>query len=107
MKLSVHIKGDVIAVPCGKGTEHVKAIGELSLKRYAKLKTGGKPLTDQIVEIRKTNGGAILDQDDVIKDVLDDNDFITIGELQFHIFHQNFVCSAKTEFQLLGHFRKI
>ena len=31
-----------------------------------------------INDIRKTNGGAILDPDDRIDDVLDDNDFVSI-----------------------------
>ncbi len=35
----------------------------------------------QIVrDIRRTAGGAILDPADKIKDVLDDNDFVSIGE---------------------------
>lgn len=79
MKLSVHIKGEILAIPCGKGTETVRAIGELAVKRYTKLKSAGQPLSDAILEIRKTSGGAILDQDDTVKDVLDDNDFITIS----------------------------
>ena len=30
-------------------------------------------------DIRKTVGGAICDPEDLIKDVLDDNDFVSIG----------------------------
>ena len=33
-----------------------------------------------ISEIRKTKGGAILDPDDVLSDILDDNDFVSVGE---------------------------
>ncbi len=28
---------------------------------------------------RRTSGGAVLDPDDLIKDVLDDNDFVIVG----------------------------
>jgi len=86
MKLSVHIRGEIIAVPCGKGLETIKWLGEQALKRFAKLKPTGDALSltaDQILETRKTNGGALLDSDDQVKDVLDDNDFITIGEFPY------------------------
>ena len=36
--------------------------------------------SEAVHDIRKTVGGAILDPEDKIFDVLDDNDFITIGE---------------------------
>lgn len=36
--------------------------------------------TSQCAHFRKTVGGAILDKDDKIKDVLDDNDFVSIGK---------------------------
>lgn len=80
MKLSVHLKGEILAVPCGKGNDSVKHLGETALKRYAKLKSQAETVNDKIQEIRRTNGGAIIDQDDLVKDVLDDNDFVTIGK---------------------------
>lgn len=30
------------------------------------------------------SGGAILDPEDIIKDVLDDNDFVSVGESKFN-----------------------
>jgi histidine ammonia-lyase len=33
-----------------------------------------------VYEVRKAKGGAILDVEDAIKDVLDDDDFVTVGE---------------------------
>ena len=39
------------------------------------------PNREEVInDIRKTVGGAILDPEDQIKDVLDDNDFISIGK---------------------------
>lgn len=57
----------------------MRSLGETALKRYSKLKPTSKSITDKVVEIRKTNGGAILDQDDLVKEVLDDNEFVTVG----------------------------
>ena len=33
-----------------------------------------------MLEVRKTRGGALLDVDDIIKSVLDDDDFVSVGE---------------------------
>ena len=92
MKLSVHLKGEILAVPCGNGNDSVKHLGETALKRYAKLKSQAETVNDKIQEIRRTNGGAIIDQDDLVKDVLDDNDFVTIGKT---CNTHTFVCSAR------------
>jgi len=37
-------------------------------------------------EVRKTKGGAILDPDDLVKDVLDDNDYVSISWFILKIF---------------------
>ena len=34
-----------------------------------------------VQDIRKTVGGAICDPEDLLKSVLDDNDFVTVGKL--------------------------
>lgn len=43
---------------------------------------------EKIYEIRKTRGGAILDKDDIIKTVLDDNDFVSAG-MKSHLLINN------------------
>ncbi|XP_062613698.1 histidine ammonia-lyase-like [Saccostrea cucullata] len=78
MKLSVRVRGDWFAVPC-KGTEKVTWLGEESLRRYYKSKSGvGHALKEKVYEVRKAKGAAILDPDDAIRDVLDENDFVTV-----------------------------
>ena len=82
MKLSVRVRGEWLAIPC-KGGETVAWLGEEALKRYklvnpqyiAKL-----PQPMEVQAIRKTKGGALLYQHDNIKSVLDDNDFVSVGE---------------------------
>ncbi len=37
---------------------------------------------EKVSEIRKTRGGAILDPDDKLNQVLDDNDFVSVGNDQ-------------------------
>ncbi|XP_053377261.1 histidine ammonia-lyase-like [Mercenaria mercenaria] len=76
MKLSVRIRGDWFAVPC-KANDKVRYFGDESLKRYYKKHNIGEK-NEKVFEVRKAKGGAILDPDDSIKDVLDDNDFVTV-----------------------------
>ena len=62
-----------------------------------------------VLDIRKTVGGAICDPEDIIEDVLDDNDFISIGILStqireqmsgpdLHVFTVKFLALNKTGF---------
>jgi len=67
-------------VPCFDGENKIRWLGEEALVRYLKLKPPSfVPNRKEVVhDIRKTVGGAILDPEDKIKDVLDDNDYIAI-----------------------------
>ena len=78
MKLSVRVRGDWVAVPC-KGNDKIAWFGEEALRRYYKAKNV-EFQSEKVFEVRKAKGGAILDKDDAIKDVLDDNDFVTVGK---------------------------
>ncbi|XP_064633596.1 histidine ammonia-lyase-like [Lineus longissimus] len=79
MKLSVRVRGEWFAIPCSKGNETIRWVGEESLKRYNKLQPASHVEKDEkVYEIRKTRGGAILDPDDHIKQVLDDDDFVSV-----------------------------
>ena len=57
-------------------------LGDEALRRYLKLKPPSYVPNRQevVLDIRKTVGGAICDPEDIIEDVLDDNDFISIGK---------------------------
>lgn len=54
------------------------SIGEECLRRYYRLRKF-ESNGEKVQEIRRARGGVILDPDDLVKDVLDDNDFITVG----------------------------
>ena len=82
MKLSVRVRGDWFAVPC-KGNEKVRWLGEEVLRRYYKNKGKAGYAEEKVYEVRKAKGGAIMDPDDPIKDVLDDSDFVTVGEFKW------------------------
>jgi histidine ammonia-lyase len=63
----------------------VQLLGEEAVRRYSKLQKQDdiikeKRDREKVQEIRKTRGGVILDPDDRIRDVLDDNDFVTVGK---------------------------
>lgn len=62
------------------GEQTIRWLGEQAWRKYEKIVNGR---TDEeprgIQEIRKTRGGVILDLDDLIRDVLDDDDFVTVG----------------------------
>ena len=67
-------------IPSFTGDKNIRWLGEEALVRYLKLKPPSfVPNRKEVVhDIRKTVGGAILDPEDKIKDVLDDNDYISI-----------------------------
>lgn len=67
-------------------------MGNEAVKRYLKLQkfesnfdpsTKNSQLGVKVEEIRKTRGGVILDPDDILKNVLDDNEFVNIGIYMF------------------------
>jgi len=60
------------------------------LRRYYKAKCNAGHATEKVFEVRKAKGGAIMDTDDTIKDVLDDSDFVTVGESDLLISIQCF-----------------
>jgi histidine ammonia-lyase len=79
-----------------QGSNTVQWLGEEALRKYERLKPStfedgavknGVPDTEgprkrhKVAEIRKTKGGAILDPHDTLIDVLDDNDFVSVGKL--------------------------
>ncbi|XP_013388388.1 histidine ammonia-lyase-like [Lingula anatina] len=86
MKLSVRVRGEWFAVPCSRGNETIGWLGEEALRRYTRNKSGAvehdsnKNVTEieKVFEVRKTQGGAILDPADLIKSVLDDNEFVSV-----------------------------
>ena len=67
-------------MPCKSNKLTIKWLGEEALRRYLKLRPPSfVPNREEIVhDIRKTLGGAILDPEDRIEDVLDDNEFVSI-----------------------------
>jgi len=80
MKISCRVRGDWFHVPCTDGKSTMRWLGDEALRRYLKLKPPSfVPNRQEVVlDIRKTVGGAICDPEDIIEDVLDDNDFISI-----------------------------
>ncbi|KAH6946877.1 hypothetical protein HPB50_015667 [Hyalomma asiaticum] len=80
MKVSVRVRGEWLAVPCRDGRQTVRWLGEEALRRYMKLKPSSflDGRTEKVYQIRKTRGGAIIDGDDIIKNVLDDNEFLSV-----------------------------
>ncbi len=83
IKVSVRIRGEWFAVPCIDAVNQtVGWLGEDALRRYQKLKPSSHVIdkVEQVYEIRKTKGGAILDPDDFITNVLDDNDYVSVGK---------------------------
>ena len=82
MKISVRVRGEWFAVPCIQlDQQTIRWLSEEALKRYLKLKPSSHVpnKVETVYEIRKTKGGAILDPDDLIVNVLDDNDFVSVG----------------------------
>ena len=82
MKISVRVKGDWFAVPVPEPHQQsLKWLGEKALNKYRRLRNELCDCDDLdfCYEIRKAKGGVILDPEDMVADVLDDNDFVSIG----------------------------
>ncbi|PSN36969.1 Histidine ammonia-lyase [Blattella germanica] len=56
----------------------IRWLGDEATRRHSKMHPNEKKDKEKVQEVRKTRGGVILDPDDNIKDVLDDNDFVTV-----------------------------
>ena len=71
--------------------QNIRWLGEEAIKRYLKSRPDRqqKNVSYKAYEVRKTTGGGLLDPDDLIKSVLDDNDFVSVGRYLSHIrfFH--------------------
>ncbi|KAI1301718.1 Histidine ammonia-lyase [Halotydeus destructor] len=84
MKVSVRIRGEWFAIPCSTPQKStILWLGQEALRKLEKLRPSAKsspgPDNQVIVkEIRKTRGGAILDPDDIIGNILDNNDYVTV-----------------------------
>lgn len=92
MKISVRVKGDWFTVPVPKPFEQtIKWLGVEALNKYTKLRQSHSSISNDSIEIvdeiRKAKGGSILDPEDFVADVLDDNDFVSIGMyINFKLF---------------------
>jgi histidine ammonia-lyase len=80
VKISCRVRGDWFHVPCKSNKLTIRWLGEEALKRYLKLRPPSfiPNREERVHDIRKTLGGAILDPEDKIEDVLDDNEFVAI-----------------------------
>ncbi|KYB26333.1 histidine ammonia-lyase isoform X2 [Tribolium castaneum] len=82
MKVSARVKDEWLQIPCKDGTNTVRWLGEEAWRKYQKLMQGVKieehDIINVIQEVRKTRGGALLDPDDIISEVLDNDDFVNI-----------------------------
>lgn len=80
MKVSVRVRGEWFLVPCPP-IQTARWLAEEAVKRYEKLRPASSyvPGRKEVVkDIRKTKGGAIIDPDDVLTNVLDDDDFVSV-----------------------------
>ena len=81
-RYTVHIRDEWLAVPCRDPTYTIQWLGYEALKRYTKNKpdNGGiNAVKDIRFVARRCQGQGLLDGDDTIEDVLEDNDFVEIG----------------------------
>ena len=78
---------EILFAPCifhlliYSGKHNIRWLGEEALRRYLKLRPPSfvPNREERVHDIRKTVGGAILDPEDAIGAVLNDNDFVSIG----------------------------
>ncbi|XP_063236216.1 histidine ammonia-lyase-like [Bacillus rossius redtenbacheri] len=78
MKVSANVCGECVQVPCKDGKLTVQWLGEEALRRCRKLLGAATPASGRVAEVRRSEGGVLLDPDDLLADALDDNDFVTV-----------------------------
>lgn len=87
-RFTVHIRDEWLAVPCRDATNTIHWLGQEALKRYVKNKpdNGGiKAVKDTHFVVRRCQSLGLLDADDTIEDVLEDNDFVELGNDNMHV----------------------
>eukprot|EP00741_Cyanophora_paradoxa_P018768 tig00021094_g18116.t2 len=80
MKLNVTVAGTSFVVPCGDGQILVSALIDLTLQRAKKRLSTGSDAPLRIRLLRNSHG-AILDDEDLVADVLNDNELV-IAEVE-------------------------
>lgn len=81
-RYTVHIRDEWLTVPCRDPSYTIQWLGIEALKRYTKNKPDNGGITsvkDVNYTARRCQGQGLLDADDTIEDVLEDNDFIELG----------------------------
>lgn len=85
MKISVRVRGEWFVIPCSDRSFTITWLAEDAFKRYVNFQSNDSTADkDQNIFkdfiVRKVFGGAILDLNDKISDVLVDNDSVYIGK---------------------------
>uniref|UniRef100_A0A671LMT8 Histidine ammonia-lyase n=1 Tax=Sinocyclocheilus anshuiensis TaxID=1608454 RepID=A0A671LMT8_9TELE len=83
-RFTVHVRDEWLTVPCKDATCSIKWLGFEALKRYIKNKpdNGGiQHIKDVHFGVKRCQGLGLLDNDDTIVDVLEDNDFVELGNI--------------------------
>uniref|UniRef100_A0A672NZL3 Histidine ammonia-lyase n=1 Tax=Sinocyclocheilus grahami TaxID=75366 RepID=A0A672NZL3_SINGR len=83
-RFTVHVRNEWLTVPCKDATCSIKWLGFEALKRYIKNKpdNGGiQHIKDVHFGVKRCQGFGLLDNDDTIEDVLEDNDFVELGNI--------------------------
>lgn len=83
-RFTVHVRDEWLTVPCKDPSYTIQWLGLEAIKRYTKNKpdNGGiKSVKDISFVARRCQGQGLLDPDDTIEDVLEDNDFVELGNL--------------------------
>lgn len=81
-RFTVHIRDEWLAVPCRDTSKTIQWLAYEALKRYIKNKPDNGGITavkDTRFVVRRCQGLGLLDADDTIEDVLEDNDFVELG----------------------------
>lgn len=96
-RFTVHIRDEWLAVPCRDTTNTIQWLGQESLKRYIKNKPDNGGITavkDTRFVVRRCQSLGLLDADDTIEDVLEDNDFVELGNNRPQLKYKRCICET-------------
>lgn len=83
--VSVCVRGEWVRVPLGGASTSVCSLGKDALQRYQQVKGHENGERSVRFSMQRCRGGEILHLDDKVDDVLEDNDFVHMGTLLWHV----------------------
>ena len=79
-RVSVCVRGEWLRVPCSSPAASVQWLGCEALRRYGQAMRLEEAHQEVGFTVRRCQGGELLHPEDLLKDILEDNEFVQLGK---------------------------